>query len=110
MAHVQNTHSPYNLPEIGKKSAYKAHRDGVADRLAAPAVHKSIEIALALSTSYDQLLNDVALSSGKAAKHHDAHTLSLRQTVPGLGQIRSLVLLYAMHDIGRFPTVQEVVS
>jgi transposase len=107
LAHVQNTNSQYNLPEIGKKMAYKANRDGVADRFADPAVHKSIAIDLALITSYDQLLNDVELSIVKAAKHHDAHTLYLLQTVPGIGKILSLVLLYEIHDIDRFPRVQD---
>ena len=58
LAHVHNTTSPYTLPEIGKKIAYKAKRDGVADRFAAPAVHKSIAVDLALITSDDQLLGD----------------------------------------------------
>src|SRR3989440_3477170 len=79
LAHVQNTNSQYNLPEIGKKMAYKANRAGVADRFADPAVHKSIEIDLALITYYAQLLNDVELAIVKAAKHHDAHTLYLLQ-------------------------------
>ena len=48
LAHVQNTNSQYNLPEIGKKLAYKANRDGVAERVADPAVHKTIEVDLAL--------------------------------------------------------------
>ena len=48
LAHIQNTNSQYNLPEIGKKLAYKANRDGVAERLADPAVQKSIEVDLAL--------------------------------------------------------------
>lgn len=110
LAHVQNTNSQYNLPEIGKKMAYKANRAGVADRFADPAVHKSIEIDLALITYYAQLLNDVELALVKAAKHHDAHTLYLLQTVPGIGKILSLVLLYEIHDIARFPTVQDFVS
>jgi transposase len=110
LAHVHNTNSQYNLPEIGKKIAYKANRDGVADRFADPAVHQSIEIDLALITYYDQLLNDVELSIVKAAKHHDAHTLYLLQTGPGIGKIRSLVLLYEIHDIARFPTGQDFVS
>ena len=42
LAHVHNTTRQSNLPAIGKKLAYKAHRDGVADRFADPAVHKSI--------------------------------------------------------------------
>jgi len=48
LAHIQNTNSQYNLPEIGKKLAYKGHRDGVAERFPAPAAQKSVEVDLAL--------------------------------------------------------------
>jgi len=77
LAHVHNTNSQYNLPEIGQKIADKANRAGVADRCADPAVHKSIEVDLALLPYDDQRLNDIELSIVKAATHHDAHTLSL---------------------------------
>jgi hypothetical protein len=109
LAHIQNTHSQYNLPEIGKKSADKAHRDGVAERFADPAVHKTIEVDLALMTYYDELLRDLELAIVQTAKQHDAHTLSLLHTVPGMGTILSLVLLYDIHRIDRFPSVQEFV-
>ena len=110
LAHIQNTNSQYNLPEIGKKIAYKANRDGVAERFPDPAVQKSIEVDLALIGYYDQLLRDVELSIVKTAKQHDAQTLYLLQTVPGIGKILSLVLLYEIHDIARFPRVQDFVS
>jgi transposase len=110
LAHVQNTNSQYNLPEIGKKIAYKANRDGVAERFADPAVQKTIEVDLALITYYDQLLGDLELSIIKAAKHQDANTLYLLQTVPGIGKILSLVLLYEIHRIDRFPSVQDFAS
>ena len=110
LAHVQNTNSQYNLPAIGKKIASKANRDGVAERFADPAVQKSIEVDLALITYYDELLRDLELTIVKTAKHHDANTLYLLQTVPGIGKILSLVLLYEMHDIKRFPRVQDFAS
>ncbi len=44
LAHIQNTNSQYNLPEIGKKLAYKANRDGVVERFSDPAVQKSVEV------------------------------------------------------------------
>jgi transposase len=50
LAHVQHTNRQDNLPEIGTKIASKAHRDGVAERVAEPAVHKSIVVDLALIT------------------------------------------------------------
>src|SRR5438093_3676673 len=110
LAHVHNTNSQYNLPAIGKKIAYKANRDGVAERFADPAVQKSIEVDLALIGYYDTLLRDVELTIVKTAKHHDAQTLYLLQTVPGIGKILRLVLLYEIHAIARFPRVQDFAS
>jgi transposase len=106
LAHVHNTNSQYTLPALGKKIASKANRDGVAERFADPAVQKSLEVDLALITYYDALLGNVELSILKTARHHDANTLYLLQTVPGIGKILSLVLLYEIHDIHRFPRVQ----
>jgi len=110
LTHVQQTNRQYNLPEIGKKIAYKTNRPGVAERFADPAVQKSVEVDLALLDYYDQLLRDLELAIVKTAKQHDANTLYLLQTVPGIGKILSLVLLYEMHDIARFPRVQDFVS
>ena len=110
LAHVHNTNSQYNLPEIGKKIAYKANRDGVAERFADAAVQKTIEVDLALITYYDELLKDLELSLLKTAKHHDANTLYLLQTVPGIGKILRLVLLYEIHRYRRFPSVQDFAS
>jgi transposase len=110
LAHVQHTTSQYNLPAIGQKIAYKANRDGVAQRFAEPAVHKSIAVDLARSTYDDQLLGDWELSILQAATHHDANPLYLLQTVPGIGKILSLVLLDEIHDMARFPKGQDVVS
>jgi transposase len=109
-AHIQNTNSQDHLPEIGKKLADKANRDGVAERFPDPAVQKSMAVDLALLGSYDPRLNDLEWHIVTAAKPHDANTLSLLQTVPGIGKILSLVLLDEIHDIQRFPSVQDVVS
>jgi transposase IS116/IS110/IS902 family protein len=110
LAHIQNTNSQDHLPEIGKKLADKANRDGVAERFPDPAVQKSMEVDLALLGYYDPRLNDLEWHIVKAAKQHDANTLYLLQPVPGIGTIRSLVLLYEIHDIQRFPRVQDFVS
>ena len=110
LAHVQNTNSQYNLPEIGKKLAYKANRQGVAERFADPAVQKSVEVDLALIDHDDHLLTDLELAIVNTAKQHDANTFYRLRSVPGIGKILSLVLLYEIHDIRRFPRVQDFVS
>jgi hypothetical protein len=75
LAHVRNTNSQDHLPELGKKIAYTAHRDGVAERFAGRAVPKSIEVDLTLLTSDDQRLIALGLSLVKAATHYGATTL-----------------------------------
>ncbi|HSF34258.1 MAG TPA: IS110 family transposase [Candidatus Tectomicrobia bacterium] len=108
--HVPQTNCQYNLPEIGKKIADKANRTGVAARFPEPAVQKSIAGDLALIDDDDQLLRELELTIVQTAKQHDATTLSVLQTVPGIGKILSLVRLYEMHDMARFPRVQDCVS
>jgi transposase len=71
---------------------------------------KNIAVDLALITDDDALLSDLELDLLNTAKPHDANPLSLLQTVPGIGKILSLVRLYDIHDIDRFPRVQDFVS
>jgi transposase len=103
LAHVQQTNSQDNLPEVRKQLADKANRDGVAERFLDPAVQKHVEVDLALMDYYDQLLNDVELTIVQTAKQHDAQTLYRLQSVPGIGKMLRVVLLYEIHDITRFP-------
>jgi transposase len=110
LAHVHTTNRQDHLPEIGKKSAYKANRLGIAERFADPAVHKSSAVDLALITYDDQLLTDLELALVNNATHHDATTFDRLRAVPGVGKIFALVLLDEMHDLQRFPRGQDVVS
>ena len=110
LAHIHKTHSQYNLPEIGKKLAYKANRDGVAERFPEPAVQKRIEVDLTLIDTYDCLLTDLELNLVKTAKAHEAQTFYRLRSLPGIGKILALVLLYEIHEIHRFPRVQAFVS
>jgi transposase len=73
-------------------------------------VHKSLAVDLALIPSDDELRRDVERTIVQTAKHHDAPTRYLRQTVPGIGKLLSLVLLYDIHQIDRFPRVQDFAS
>jgi hypothetical protein len=44
------------------------------------------------------------------AKGHDAFCYHLLRSIPGVGRILSLVLLYEIEDVNRFPRVQEFLS
>src|SRR5712692_4715030 len=54
LAHMQNTNSQYNLPEIGKKLADKAKRDGVEEHFPEPSLRKTIAVDVSLIAHYDK--------------------------------------------------------
>jgi transposase len=110
LTHIQNTATQYLLPPFGKKIAHKRNRTDVAAQFPAPEVRKSIETNVALLDHYDRLLTDLELYLTRTAKVHDVHTFARLRSVPGIGQILALVLLYEIHDIRRFPSVQDFVS
>jgi transposase len=110
LAHVQNTNHQYNLPDIGKKISYRSNREGVAERFADPSARSSVAFDLKRIGFYDGLLNEIELEIVRNAKQHDPNAVYLLDTVPGVGKILSLVILYEVHDIGRFPSVQDFAS
>jgi transposase len=110
LAHIHNTNSQCNLPEIHQKLAYKANRGGVAERFPEPAVQQSIAVDLALIHTYDRLPTGLELDLVQTAKTHEAQTFYRLCSIPGVGKILALVLLYEIHHIRRFPRVQEFVS
>jgi len=107
---VQQTNRQDNWPERGQPLADQAHRPGVAERWADPAVPKRIAVALTLLDHDDRVLNALEGSMLHTATPPDAHTRYPLQTVPGSGTIRSLVRLDELPDIKRCPRGQAVVA
>jgi hypothetical protein len=110
LAHIQNTRSQYNLPDFEKCIARKRNRSGIIELFEDNSVRKTIELDLNLLNHYDSLLNDVELYLTRHAKEHDPNNLYLLKTIPGVGKILALVMLYEIQDISRFERVQNFSS
>lgn len=110
LAHILNTNSQCNLPEFGGRINYKVNRAGVAERFEDPCVRKSIEVDLTLIGHYDELLRDLDLHIVRTVKSEDADTFYRLQSIPGVGKILALTILYEIHDIERFASVQQFAS
>jgi transposase len=82
----------------------------VEEHFPEPSVRKTIEVDVALIDHYDHLLGELELYLTRTAKGHDVQTFSRLQSVPGMGQILALVMLYEIQDIARFPRVQDSAS
>ena len=104
VAHTVNTNSQYNLPPFGKKLIYARNRQAlkIAQRFSDPSVKKSIEVNLRLLDCLDDLIGDVELYLERTVKVDDADTFYRLRSIPGVGKILALVLLYEIHDIHRF--------
>ncbi len=110
LAHIQNTNHQYNMPRFHKVISYKRNRQGIAELFSDECVQKSIEVNISLIDHYDRILKKLEYYIDKKAKVHDPEALFRLRSVPGIGHTLALIILYEVHDILRFPRVQDFVS
>jgi len=110
LAHIQMTSHQYNLPALGKRIAYPSNRVGVAEHFEDRVVRKSIAVDLALLERYDALVTDLESYLVRQAKQHDPQAFALLRSIPGIGKVLALTILYEIHDVRRFDRVQEFAS
>ena len=110
LAHIQNTKNQYNLPDFEKSIARKRNRNNIQDNFPDDSVQRSVLVNLELIREYERVLNDVERYITNHAKQHQPQDLFLLQTIPGVGKILALVMLYEIHDINRFEKVQNFCS
>jgi transposase len=109
LAHVQMTNQQYNYDPFEKMLQYASNRD-VLDRFEQPSVRLSVEADLKTVNHYDELLTQLEKDLVRQATLHDPRACRLLRTIPGIGKILSLVMLYEIHTIDRFPSVGDFLS
>jgi len=109
-AHIQNTRSQYNLYDFLGRIAKAQNRAGVAERFEDPSVQKMIDADLAVIEAYDPIIAKMERDIISMANHHDPVAYALLKSIPGIGRILGLVILYEIETIKRFPSVQDFVS
>jgi transposase len=110
LAHIVNTASQYNLPPITKKLTYAANRQHVAELFPDSSVRLNVQADLELIDHFDEQLRRLELKLSRTAKVDDPRNYYLLRSVPGIGKILALVMLYEIHDIRRFPKAGNFLS
>lgn len=110
LTHVQCTRHQYNLDAIGKNLGKKCHRLHLAETFPEGPVRKMAEVDLTVIENLDPVIHDLERYVERHARQDDPVALNLLRTVPGIGSILALVILYEIHDISRFPTVGQFCS
>lgn len=88
----------------------KAHVSNTFSQFDEPAINRNIEMDLNVIAFYTSELASVEHFIEQTAKQHNAQDYQLIQTVPGIGRILALTILYEIGNIERFPSVQNFAS
>lgn len=110
LAHIKNTNSQYNLPAINLNLRYVQNRAKIKDRFDDPSVQRSMDMDLHLIDFYDHELSAVECYIEKQARQHHYQDYVTLRSVPGIGRILALSILYEIGDIRRFERVQQFAS
>jgi transposase len=104
ITHIVNTNTQFNLPPLSKKLTYAANRPAAfADRFADPSTKLAVTADLGLIGAYDGQIAELERHLVRHARVDDPVTFGLLRTVPGIGPILGLTLLYEVDAIARFP-------
>jgi transposase len=104
------THHQYNRESPGKRISYRSNRNGVGDGFEDASVKESIAADLALINHYELIIGEIEVAVLRQARGHDHNSYQLLRSIPGIGRVLALTILYEIHDIRRFERVQEFAS
>ena len=112
LAHLVNTNSQYNLPPLSQKVCYARNRVALdlPSRFADPSVRRNVETDLALVDAIDEQVRGLELYLTRSAKVDDPQAYQRLRSIPGVGPVLALVLLYEIHDSKRFAEVGQFLS
>ncbi len=110
LGHVQLTRYQYNLPAFRKKLAYRAGRHDIDGHFEDAVVRRNVEVDIDAIDYLERSIKALEAYLVQQTTVHDVQTFHRLRTVPGIGQVLAMTLLYEIEDISRFPRVQEFVS
>ncbi len=112
LSHIQNTNTQYNFDTIKKgiNSLTIASKTELLERFDDPAVKMNMEVDIAVVDALTEQIRKIESRVLKAANHSDPLAFSLLKSIPGIGDVLALTILYEIEDINRFPRVQNFVS
>jgi transposase len=112
LTHLQILNAQDNLTPFPKNLSFAANRVemNVAAQFADQSVKKSAAVNLALIDRLDELIGELELYRTRTAKVDDVQTYHGLQTIPGVGKVLALILLYEMHAVGRFDSAGQFLS
>lgn len=94
------------IPTLNKRKG----REEIIQEVHDPVISLSLATDIRVMNDMDQIIDVLEQKIEGEAKHHDRNAFELLKTIPGVGDILALTMLYEIHTISRFPSVQKFSS
>jgi len=108
--HIQTIFRQHSMNITPKDVKDKKNRRELINRFSNSSIQSNIELNLDIIDFFDPKLNKIEREIRAEAKNYDRTTHNLLLTVPGIGDMMSLVILYEIGDITRFESAQKFSS
>lgn len=109
-AHIQTIFRQHSMNITPNDVKDKINRRELINRFSDSSIQSNIELNLDIIDFFDPKLNKIERQIRAQAKEYDRTTHNLLLTVPGIGDMISLVILYEIGNISRFESAQNFSS
>lgn len=110
LAHVQNTFTQYNVSVTSGWGRDRLRQDDPTAPFSDESVKFMLRSDIAVIERLDETIVKLESHLIRHAKVHDPIRFQLLRTIPGVGPILAMVMLYEVQDIERFAGLGEFVS
>ena len=109
-AHVANTTSQYNLPPNKVNLKNICAREQIRTTFPDKVVQKNVDLDMAILDCYASELSKIEWFIEQQAKKHKPVGYQILRSIPGIGRILGLTIIYEIGNISRFTSVQKFAS
>ncbi len=111
LGHMSSSVQVYGQPPLTQKEKYKSGRkENITKKFTDDTIQFSMAVDADLADYYDKVINNVEKEIFNKTRLIFSSTFNLLRTVPGIGDIIALIILYETDEISRFQTAREFCS
>jgi transposase len=110
LAHLQMSQTQYNLERSPARLDRARNRTGLAERFPEGSCRTSVSADCSMIEVLDGLITSLERELVRTTKLDDLASFHRLRSVPGIGEILAMTILYEIPDFNRFDTVQQFAS
>ena len=110
--HLQNTNHQYNInePLTSSRMRSETYRNTIPEKFSDPATLKMVNADLFMFQAYHDTITKLEFQIEDMMEIQDPYSFSLLRSIPGLGFILPLTIIYEIDSISRFSDVGKFIS